>query len=58
MPFLATIPTPMIAPRKETMFSDVPVSQSATTVPNSASTAPKTIAIGFAERTELDAAAR
>ena len=46
MPFLATMPTPMIAPRKETTFSDVPVIHSASTVPNSASTAPKTMASG------------
>ncbi len=29
MPFLATMPTPMMAPRKETMFSVMPVSHSA-----------------------------
>ena len=46
MPFLATMPTPMIAPRKETMFSEVPVIHSAATTPNRASTAPITIASG------------
>ena len=40
------MPTPMIMPRKETMFSETPVIHSAATVPNKASTAPKTIAIG------------
>ncbi len=46
MPFLATMPTPMMAPRKETTFSEVPVIHNASTVPNIASTAPKTMASG------------
>jgi hypothetical protein len=34
MPFLATIPMPMMAPRRETTFKDVPVIHRARTVPN------------------------
>ena len=46
MPFFATMPTPMMAPRNETTFSEVPVIHSASTVPNIASTAPNTMATG------------
>ena len=35
-----------MAPRNETIFSVMPVIHNAATVPNSASTAPKTIATG------------
>ena len=48
MPFLATMPTPMMAPSRETTFRDVPVIQRARIVPNMASTAPNTIAAGSA----------
>ncbi|MDH7598207.1 MAG: efflux RND transporter permease subunit [Sedimentisphaerales bacterium] len=47
-PFLATIPIPMIAPRNETIFNDVPVRYRAPTVPDRARTAPITMAIGSA----------
>ncbi len=44
IPFLATMPTPMIAPRIETTLSDVPVNQRANDRPEQASIGPKTMA--------------
>jgi hypothetical protein len=53
MPFLATMPTPMMVARKEPLFSVAPVSKTPATVPNRATTAEHD-GDGFTEGTELD----
>ena len=44
MPFLATMPMPMIAPINEMILSEVPVRMSAMSAPKSESKAPHTMA--------------
>ncbi len=53
MPFLATMPTPMMVARKEPLFSVAPVSKSPATVTNRATTAEHD-GDGFREGSELD----
>ena len=48
MPFLATMPTTMIMPMIDEMFSAVPVSQSAARLPDSARLLPSRIATAAA----------